>query len=170
MISFIKYFLMFLLILFLQRFVLDQVPQLIPYSKLTLFFVFLIALPTMSTVWVMVIGFFGGLIFDIFYGTPGINAAACVLLGFVKEPLMKLFKNDEDNVEYSAHITYLGFGRFFFYAIVMAFLFHLIAEFLSVFSVDQFGQTLIRVVVNTILSVILIYIYEIIFFYRKVAA
>jgi rod shape-determining protein MreD len=170
MISFIKYFLMFLLVLFLQRFVLDQVPQLVPYSGLVLFFVFIIAMPILPAVWIMIIGFFGGLVFDIFYGTPGINAAACVLLGFVKEPLIKLFKNDEDNVEYSAHITYLGFGRFFFYVLLMAFLFHLVAEFLSVFSVDQFGQTMIRVVINTLMSVILIYIYEIIFFYRKVNA
>jgi len=38
-----------------------------------MFFVFLIALPTLPTVWLMVIGFVGGLVFDIFYGTPALT-------------------------------------------------------------------------------------------------
>jgi cell shape-determining protein MreD len=167
MISFVKYFLMFLLVLFLQKYVLDDIPQVVPNSKLYLFFVFLIALPTLPTVWLMCIGFAGGLIFDIFYQTPGINAAACVLIAFVKEPLLKLFKNEEDNTSYGAHIIYLGFARFFFYILALSFIFHLVAESLSVFSTDNLNQTILRIVVNTIFSVILIYIYEIIFFYRR---
>jgi len=161
---------MFLLVLVLQRFVLDQVPQIIPYSKLDLFFVFLIALPSLPTIWLMVIAFFGGLIFDIFYGTPGINAAACVLIAYIKVPLLNLFKDDKENVEYSAHITYLGFAKFFFFILSLSFIFHIVAEFLSVFSFEQLGQTLIRIIINTIASVILIYIYEIIFFYRRIEA
>jgi rod shape-determining protein MreD len=169
MISFIKYFLMFLLILFLQAFVLNQI-EVPDYSKPVLFFVFLIALPTLPGVWLMLIGFIGGLVFDILYGAPGINAAACVLLGFVKEPMIRLFKDDEENVEYSAHISYLGFARYFFFILLASFLFHLTTEFLAVFSLKQPGHTLLRVVINTFISVILIYIYEIIFFYRKAAA
>ena len=170
MITFIKYALMFLLILFLQRFVLDQVPQIIPYSKLDLFFVFLIMLPGLPTVWLMLIGFAGGLVFDIFYGTPGINAAACILIAYIKDPLLNLFKDDKENVEYSAHIAYLGFAKFFFFILTLSVIFHLVAEFLSVFSFEDAGQTLLRILINAILSVILIYIYEIIFFYRRIAA
>src|ERR1017187_7999254 len=168
MISFIKYFLIFLMVLILQIFVFDQVPQVVPFSRPVLFFAFLMVLPEVETVWLMVIGFMGGLILDMFYGTPGINASACLLLAYLKVPILRSFKNDEEeNVKSSAHITYLGFTRYFFFILVISVIFHLVTEFLSVFSLMQAGQTLIRVCINSILSVSLIYIFEIILFYRK---
>jgi len=170
MISFVRYFLMFLFILFLQKYVLDLTPQFIPYSRPVLFFVFLLALPPLPTIWVMAVGFVGGLIFDVFYDTPGINAAACVLIGYIKDPLLRLFKNEEDNISYGSHIVYLGFGRFFFFALTISFIFHTIYGFLDAFNLAETGQTIIRIITNTILSAILIYIYEIIFFYRKATA
>lgn len=168
MISFIKYFLVFLLVLVLQLFVLDQAPQVVPFARPVLFFAFLIVLPEINTVWLMGIGFIGGLILDMFYATPGINASACVLLAYLKFPLVRLFNNDEEeNVMSSAHITSLGFVRYFIFIIVVSAIFHLITGFLSVFSVAQADQTLLRVLVNTIMSAMLIYIFEIILFYRK---
>jgi|SRR6185437_6891940 len=168
MITGIKYFLLFLMILVLQVFVLDQAPEIMPYARPVLFFMFILALPSMRAVWLMAIGFGGGLILDILYGTPGINAAACVLLAYLKVPLIRLIKKDEEeNTIPDAHITYLGFGQYFFYLLLVSLLFHLVAGFLSVFSFVQAWQTLLRVGVNTVISAILIYIFEIIFFYRR---
>ncbi len=170
MITGIRYFLFFLMILVLQVFVLDQAPQIVPYARPVLFFVFILALPSMQSVWLMAIGFGGGLILDILYGTPGINAAACVLLAYLKVPLIRLIKKDEEeNAIPNAHITYLGFGQYFFYLLLVSLLFHLAAGFLSAFSFVQAGQTLLRVGINTVISAILIYIFEIIFFYRRAA-
>jgi hypothetical protein len=169
LITIVKYFLMFLFILFLQKYVLEQVPQILPYSRLFLGFVFLIALPPLPTVWLMGVAFLSGLIFDIFYNSPGINASAFVLIAFIKEPLLNVFKDDKENVEYSAHITYLGFTKFFFFALIVSLIFNIVSEFLSVFTFSQVGQTIVRIIYNTILSAILVYIFEIIFFYRRAA-
>jgi len=170
MITFIKYFLLFLVILVLQVFVLDQAPQIIPYARPVLFFAFIIALPEMYDLWLMGIAFTGGLLLDILYGTPGINAAACVLLAYLKVPLIRLIKKDEEeNSVPSGHITYLGFTRYLIYILVVSLLFHFVTGFLSVFTFAQAGQTILRAIVNTIVSVILIYIFEIIFFYRRSA-
>jgi len=170
MISGLKYFFLFLIILVLQVFVLDQAPQIVPYARPVLFFAFIIALPEMYDLWLMGIAFAGGLLLDILYGTPGINAAACVLLAYLKVPLIRLIKKDEeDNIIPSGHITYLGFGQYFFYILLVSLLYHFVTGFLSVFTFAQAGQTILRVFVNTIVSVILIYIFEIIFFYRRSA-
>jgi len=72
------------------------------------------------------------------------------MLAFIKEPVLKLFKDEEDNVAYSAHIIYLGFARFFFYILSLSLVFHIVTEFLTVFSGDQIGQTLVRILINTI--------------------
>jgi len=168
MISFVKYFLLFLMTLVIQVFVLDQAPQLIPYTRPFIFFVFVIALPDMEAVWLMSIAFAGGLMLDFIYGTPGINASACLLLAYLKVPLIKMFKDsEEENLVPAAHLVYLGFTRYFFYILIMSFIFQLFSGFLTVFSFSGAGQTITRAMINTLVSSILIYIFEIIFFYRR---
>ncbi len=170
MISVVKYFLLFLMILVIQVFVLDQAPQLIPYSRPFIFFVFVIAFPDMEAVWLMALAFAGGLLLDFIYGTPGINASACLLLAYFKVPVIKMFKNsEEENLVPLAHIVYLGFIRYFFYILVLSFVFQLFSGFLTVFSFSGAGQTIMRAIVNALISSILIYIFEIIFFYRRAA-
>jgi rod shape-determining protein MreD len=170
MITVIRYFLIFVMLLFMQVFVLDNIPPVVPFARPVLFFFFVLVLPQMPSWSFMLLGFLIGFIFDIFYQTPGINSAACVLLAFIRNPLLKIFKDDEEDVEYGIHVSYLGFSRFFFYILFTSFIFHLVIILLSVFSFAELGQTLLRIGINTAFSVILIYIFEIIFFYRKAAA
>ena len=166
MINFIKYFLMFLLLLLLQRFVFDNI-FIQGIERPLIFFFFILVLPRMQPWAMLLIGFLTGFFYDIMYHTPGIHAAACVALAFIRDGIMKQFLNDESEDDYSAHISNLGFSRFFFFILICSVIFHLIVTLLNAFSFNNLAASLLNVVLNTASSVILIYIFDIIFYYRK---
>jgi hypothetical protein len=159
---------MFILLLCLQRVVFDSI-SLYSFDRPVIFFFFILVLPKMRSSSFLLLGFITGFLYDIVYHTPGINTAACVMLAFVRDPLVRVFLDDEDSDEYSAHITSLGFGRFFFYTLILSLIFHLIVTFLNVFSFKDILHTLLNAGFSTLMSVALIYIFDIIFYYRKTA-
>jgi len=71
----------------------------------------------------------------------------------------KLFKDGGRNVAYSGSYHIPRLCAVFFYILSLSLVFHhIVTEFLTVFSGDQIGQTLVRILINTIFSVILIYV------------
>src|ERR1051326_2260871 len=168
MITGIKYSLYLLLFLVLQLFVLDFVNfPLVPQTQFVIFFFFILILPRMSTLYLMLIAFGWGLIFDLFYRSVGIHAAACVLLAYIKDPVLKFFKDDEEDINYSVHLSYLGFGPFFFYTLLLSLIFHFVVTFLNDFTFADVFNNLLKLIMSASASVLLIYIFEILFFYRR---
>src|SRR5205823_2408756 len=102
-----------------------------------------------------------------FYFSIGIHAAACVLLAYIKDPMLKFFKNDEEDINYSIHLNYLGFGPFFFYMLFISLIFHFIVTFLNDFTLGDVLRNLLKLILSASASVLLIYIFEILFFYRR---
>jgi hypothetical protein len=163
-ITFIKYFFLFLLILLAQVFVFDHISGIVMLSPFIFLYAVLI-IPQMQG-WIYLLLAMGmGLTYDLFVITPGIYGAACVLLAYVRDPLIKAFKDDETDF-YSAHITYLGLGRFFFFSLIVSLGFHTMVELLKVFTFADFVNTLQRILLNTVTSAILMYLLDIILFYR----
>jgi rod shape-determining protein MreD len=141
-----------------------------PISKLVLMrpFIFLYAvliMPPMRGWQYLLLAMVMGLCYDLFPPTPGIHASAAVLLAYVRDPLIRAFKRDEADY-YSPHITYLGLSRFFFFALIISFGYHTLVEILSVFTFSNFFLTLERIVISTAASAVLIYLLDIILFYR----
>jgi rod shape-determining protein MreD len=123
----------------------------------------------MSRNLLMLLAFLVGLFYDIFYFTPGVHAAACVLIAFIRDPVLNLIKPEEEGIEGAVHISYLGFARYLYYILFISIIFHLCVTFLIIFSFKEIGNSLLRAGLGTMLSVVLIYTLDILFYYRKAA-
>jgi rod shape-determining protein MreD len=163
-VTFIKYFFLFVLILMAQIFVFDPISKMVIVRPFIFLYAILI-LPPMQGWLYLLLAMAMGLVYDVFFLSPGIHAAAAVLLAYVRNPLIRAFKDDEPDF-YSPHITYLGLGRFFFFTLIISLGFHTLVELLSVFNFKDFLTTLERIVINTLASAVLMYLLDIILFYR----
>jgi len=109
----------------------------------------------------IVLSFLLGLIIDIFSDMYGIHAAACTLIGFIREPLLDRFADMKDLPEDSVPSYRLfGFGKFFRYALIIVAIHHV-----TVFAIDAFGfsqplMLLIRLSSSILLTSLLLFIIE----------
>lgn len=121
----------------------------------------------MSRTFIILLSFFLGLIIDIFSNTFGIHAAACSLIGFIRNPLLAQFV-DVKELQAGSIPSYklFGFGHFFYYILILVSIHHIV-----LFAIDSFGffqpvQLITRLLSSIILSTVLMTVIET-FNYRK---
>lgn len=105
----------------------------------------------------MIWAFCIGLIVDIFENTPGMNAAALVLMAFLRPPILRLFTLRDDIYDSYIPSKYsMGNSSFMRYIIVCVLIHH--ASLLSIesFSFIAFSQLLLRIALSTILTILCI--------------
>ena len=100
----------------------------------------------------MIWGFALGLCIDIFSNTPGMNAAATVMLAFVRPIFLRLF-TPRDNQEISPSLKNLGFSSYVKYLLVAVFTHHMMLYAIAFFSFSDIQTLLIRIVSSTVLTV-----------------
>ncbi|MDR2813042.1 MAG: rod shape-determining protein MreD [Prevotellaceae bacterium] len=119
-----------------------------------------------SRVRLLLISFALGLAVDVLSGTLGLNTVACVLLGFIRPAVMKMFVRRENiNEEVRPSIYTLKFFNFSIYAFILAFIFHLTLFFLEIFTLYEAYFTLLRTLLSAIAAVVIMLILE--FFFEK---
>lgn len=105
---------------------------------------------------VMLWSFACGLLVDTFSNTPGLNAAASVLLAFVRIYILRLFAS-RDSIEQGApSIRSLGLATFSKYVAVSVFLHHTALVWLSYFTLSSFGDISIRIILSSLFTIIFI--------------
>lgn len=158
----------FIALLFLQVFLLKNV-VLYNFSVPYLYILFILLLP-FETPNLLLFGlaFITGLIVDAFYDTPGLHAAACVLLAFVRTIFINLTVQKEgfDN-EPEPTLSMMGFRWFFPYALILTLFHHFLLFNLEVFSFSEIQYTLLRFVLSSLFTLILILITSLLFFRRR---
>lgn len=100
----------------------------------------------------MLLGFALGLCVDIFSNTPGINAAATVLLAFVRPIFLRLF-TPRDAQEIIPSMKNQGFSLYVKYLLVAVFTHHLMLYTIAFFSFSDVFTLLIKIVSSTILTI-----------------
>lgn len=133
-----------------------------------IYVLFLLQLPIgLSRVLAMTIAFFTGLIVDIFYNTAGINAAASVLIIFLRPSIIKALapQSGLENVQ-RITISSVGFSWFSIYALIMVFIHHLILFSIQVFNAQYFWNTLLKILVSTVFTYTTIIVLQY-FFYTE---
>ena len=86
----------FAIFILIQVFVLSKIPHLHKFITPFVYFLFLLWLPySVSRFWLMVIGFLFGLSLDYFTMTPGLHAAACVMLAYFRPFVINLLMPKE---------------------------------------------------------------------------
>jgi len=166
----VKNIVRFALFILVQVFVLHQVPPLHRFITPYLYFLFIIWLPfNMGRSALMIISFVFGLTLDYFLKTPGLHAAACVLVAYVRPFLINMLirqEGDEQNYA-SPSITSMGWAPYFTLVFILTLLHHGYLVFLEWMQFGTFFFFLGKVLATTGVSMFLILITELLFFRKE---
>lgn len=116
----------------------------------------------------LMLAFATGYTIDMFANTPGLNAAATVLMAFLMPAVRNLFfKNIDFSPGEEPNLKKVGLGSFFRYTLVLVFIHHFTLFFLESFSFSLFFFTLARIALGTLLSTLIIIITMLLFSTKK---
>ncbi|WP_428328886.1 rod shape-determining protein MreD [Mucilaginibacter sp.] len=158
----------FIVLVFIQVFLLKNI-NVYDLSTPYLYILFLLLLPfEVPNLLLFVLAFILGITIDAFYDTPGLHAASCVLLAFVRIVFINITvqKDGFDN-EPEPTLSIMGFRWFFTYAVVLTLVHHFFLLNLEAFSLSQLEFTIGRILLSSLFTVILMLISGLLFFRRK---
>lgn len=116
----------------------------------------------------LVLSFLMGLGIDIFSNTAGLHAFTSVFIAFIRPAILRaLAAPGGYESENKPTINSLGIRWFLSYSLVIIFIHHTILFFMEVFSFNLFGRTILRIILSSIISIILIVIFEYLFYPKK---
>ena len=158
----------FFVLVFMQVFLLKNVTL---YNLSTPYFyiMFILLLPFETpNLLLFALAFILGLTIDAFYDTPGLHAASCVVLAFVRILFISITVQKEgfDN-EPEPTMSNMGFRWFFTYALVLTLFHHFFLFNLEVFRFSEIPYTLSRFVLSSIFTVFLMLLTGFLFYRRK---
>lgn len=159
----------FVLFILVQVFILFKMPPLHRFITPYLYFLFILWLPfNLPRSSLTLIGFFFGLSLDYFSRTPGLHAAACTLIAYVRPFIISLLISQEgaDKNYISPSITSMGWAPYAVYVLVLTLLHHTWLVFLEWMNFGSFMYFLGKVVASAAVSFLLIILTEMLF-YRK---
>jgi len=155
-------------LVFLQVFLLKNVTL---YNLSTPYFyiLFILLLPfDTPNLLLFPLAFIMGITIDAFYDTPGLHAASCVILAFVRILFISITVQKEgfDN-EPEPTMSVMGFRWFFTYALILTLFHHFFLFNLEVFRFSEIPYTLSRFVLSSIFTVFLMLLTGFLFYRRK---
>jgi len=155
-----------LIFILLQVYVLSKIPPLHQFIVPYLYFLPLLWLPfSVSRLWLLVIAFFTGLALDYFLWTPGLHAAACVLIAYVRPFIIEIL-TPKDSSEFNYREPSpkaMQWTPYFVYVFILTLLHHGYMFFLEMLSFGSFLDFIIKVVCNTGISLLMIFTVELLF-------
>jgi rod shape-determining protein MreD len=158
----------FLVLVFMQVFLLKNI-TLYNLSTPYLYILFILLLPfEIPNILLFALSFILGLTIDSFYDTPGLHAASCVILAFVRILFISITVQKEgfDN-EPEPTLSVMGLRWFFTYALVLTLAHHFFLFNLEVFRLSEIPYTLGRFVLSSVFTVFLMLLSGFLFYRRK---
>jgi hypothetical protein len=170
---YLKIFLRFCLIVFLQVLILDKVtlrwwlepngfPIFIPY----VYPLFILLLPFETPVPVLLIlGFITGLTIDTFANTAGIHACATVLIAYLRTNVLNalLPKNLSEYPNQSPSTKNMGWMPFLVYSAFLILLHHIVFFTLELWNVGNIAYLLLKITASAVTSMLFIIVYLLLF-------
>ncbi|HVK97870.1 MAG TPA: rod shape-determining protein MreD [Flavisolibacter sp.] len=158
----------FRLIIFLviQVYVLNKIPHLHRFIIPYLYFLFLLWLPfSLPRLGLLIIGFFYGLVLDYLTMTPGLHAAACLLIAYARPFIIHLLiPKDTTEFNYSEPSPKaLGWPAYTVYIFILTLLHHTYLMLLQLLEVGNFLDFIIKIAATTGVSMLLIFTVELLF-------
>jgi len=160
----------FVLFILVQVYVLFQIPPLHRFVVPYLYFLYVLWLPfNMPRINLMFVSFLFGLSLDYFTKTPGLHAAACVLIAYVRGFLINVLIPQEgaDKLYRSPSFTSMGVAPYATYILILTLLHNAYLVFLEWLQFGSFLYFLGKVLATTGISLILILITELLFFRKE---
>lgn len=159
----------FVLFILVQVFVLFHIKPLHHFVVPYIYYLYILWLPfNMPRMSLMLLAFFYGLALDYFVQTPGLHAAACVLIAYLRPFIVNILIPQEgaDQNYKSPSPTSMGWPPYAVYVIVLTLVHHVYLVFLEWLQFGSFLYFLGKVLATTGISILLILIVELLF-YRK---
>ena len=130
-----------------------------------LYIVVLLLLPVETTTFfLMLVGFMTGIFVDMFYDSLGLHALACVFIMYVRNFwLSRLTPQGGYDSSVIPNLSMNGLQWFLTYSIPLVFVHHAILFFTEVGGFQYFGFTLLKVVLSTLYTVVVILIIQYLF-------
>lgn len=119
---------------------------------------FLLLLPrSVGRSYLMLIGFFSGLLVDLFSNTPGIHASASVFIMFIRSFWLNIVNDDFQEV-INLNVGTLRKTGFIYYTLPLIFIHHFIILFIENGGFHLFGLVFTKVILSTIFSFTLVFV------------
>lgn len=162
----VRYFFRMVLFILVQQFVLYQIPPLHQYLSPVIYYVFLLWLPfTIGRSSLLLIAFITGLSLDFFTKTPGMHAAACVFIGYIRPFLINIIM-PQQGVDFNYRepsATSLGLVPYATYVALLTLLHHGVLYSIQAFQFGNLWYLVLKTTGSLLISLLLIFIIEIIF-------
>jgi len=162
----LKNIIRFAVFLLVQVFLLNKIPPLHRFVSPYLYFLFILWLPFKTPrLGLTLIGFVFGLSLDFFTKTPGLHAAACTLIAYVRPFLITLLMPKEIMEMSYAEPSPISMGwmQYSVYVLVLTALHHAYLVFLEWLQVGDILYFLGKVLATTAVSLLLVLITEMLF-------
>ena len=160
----------FILLLFIQIIILNEIPPIHQFITPYLYFIFILWLPFgTSRIATTLLGFAIGYTLDTFTNTPGLHAAAASLIGYIRPTILNILLAQEVSEELSKEpsIGTMGWGPFMIYIFSITFIHHFYLVLLEWLQFGDFGYFIGKVFFTSIMSMLLILLAELLLNRRK---
>ena len=168
--KFVKNIIRFILFIFVQVFVLFQVNPLHQFIVPYLYFLYILWLPfNTPRITLTSIGFIFGLTLDYFTKTPGLHAAPCTLIAYMRPFLVNiLIRQEGAEQNYSSpSITSMGLAPYATYVFILTLIHNGYLVFLEWIEFGSLFYFAGKVLASTGVSMLLIFVTEILFFRKE---
>ena len=149
-----------------QVYVLNKIPHLHRYIVPYLYFLSILWLPfSISRLGLLLTGFATGLLLDYFTNTPGLHAAACVLIAYAR-PFVITILLPKDTTEFNYREPSpraMGWAPYTVYVFVLTLLHNIYLLLLEFLHFGTFLDFVIKVLSTTAISLLLIFTTELLF-------
>lgn len=168
--SFLRYFFRLALFILVQNFVLYKMPPLHHYLSPVIYYLFILWLPfNISRTALLLVSFLTGLFLDFFTKTPGMHAAACVLIGYLRPFLINLLV-PQQGVEFNykePSVSSLGLLPYVIYVSVLTLLHHGALFTIQAFQFGNIVYLLLKTLGSALISLLLVLVIEVIFIRKQ---
>ena len=149
---------LFIGLILLQLIVLNNI-NFLGYINPFLYILFIFLYPLKKIDFSLILlSFFLGLFIDIFSNSGGINAAATLFIAFIRIPVLQSVIGNREIDFNSVSIKKLPFYKLLYYITILTFIHHLIVFGLEYFKWNNFKIIIIKTVLTSIFTIILILI------------
>lgn len=164
--DFVRNIIRFTVLIGVQVFVLFQVKPLHQFIVPYVYFLFILWLPfRVPQVTLTFLGFLLGITLDYFTKTPGLHAAPCTLIAFLRPRLigMLIFQEGDDKSYREPSLASMGLFPYATYVLILTLLHHVFLVFLEWIQFGNFWFFIGKVLGTTAISLLLIVIAELLF-------
>ncbi len=156
----LKYIGIFIMLLFLQVLLFDN----LHWLGLVHPFIYIwaiILLPIELPRWLqMLIGATVGMVMDLFTHAPGIHMAGCVMIAYLRPLLVAGVVQDIDRLKGAVTSDTIGMGNWMRILAILVAVHHIIVFMLEAFTFAHFGFTLLQIILSGVFSYTLILMLE----------